>query len=102
MSRKEKTFSLARFHSTLKTANEVVNVNPLILFSRLVLLAEREEETTPCFEYELINYPFSLFKDSMMRNGSKTALCNFLMKVILNVNLSSEIVQANNGETLLF
>ena len=102
MSRKEKTFTLARFHSTLKTANEVVNVNPLILFSRLVLLAEREEETTPCFEYELINYPFSLFKDGMMRNGSKTSLCNFLMKVILNVNLSSEIVQANDGETLLF
>ena len=102
MPRKEKTDTLARLHSTLKTDNEVVNVNPFILFSRLMLLAEREEETTPCFEYELTNYPFSLFKDGMMRNGNKTSLCGVLMKVIPNANLPSEIVQVNDGEALLF
>ena len=50
---KEKTVTLGRLHSTLKTDNEVVNINPLILFSRLILLAEREEETAPCFKYGL-------------------------------------------------
>ena len=102
MPRKEKTDTLARLHSTLKTDNEVVNVNPFILFSRLMLLAEREEETTPCFENELSNYPFSLFKDGMIRNGNKTSLCGVLMNVIPNANLPSEIVQVNDREALLF
>ena len=66
------------------------------------MLAQREEETTPCFEYELTNYPFSLFKDGMMRNGNKASLCSFLMKVTPNTNLPSEIVQVNDREALLF
>ena len=101
MPQKEKTLTLAKVHSTLKTDNEVANINPFILFSRLILLAEREEETTPCFEYELKNYPFSFFKDGMMRNGNKASLCSFLMKVMTNANLPSEIVQRNDGESLL-
>ena len=40
-------------HSALKIDNEVVNINPLILFSWHILLAEHGEETTLCFEYEL-------------------------------------------------
>ena len=99
---KEKTVNLARLHSSLKTDNGVVYVNPFVLFSRLILLAEREEETTPCFEYELTNYPFLLFWNGMMRNGNNASLCSFLMKVIPNANLPTEIVQVNDGETLLF
>ena len=98
MPRKEETVTLARLHSTFKTDNEVANINTLILFYRIILLAELEEETTPCFEYELPNYPFSLFKDGMMRNGSKASLCNFLVKVIPNANLPTEIVQVNDGK----
>ena len=78
----QKDQTVARLRSTLKTENEVVNINPLILFSRIILLAEREEETALCLEYELTKYPFSLFKDGMMRNGNKASLCSFLIKVI--------------------
>ena len=102
MPQKEKTLTLAKVHSTLKTDNEVANINPFILFFGLILLAEREEETTPCFEYELTNYPFLLFWNGMMRNGNNASLCSFLMKVIPNANLPTEIVQVNDGETLLF
>ena len=49
--RKEKIATLATLHSTLKMDNEVVDIDPLILFSQLILLAEREEEATPCFVY---------------------------------------------------
>ena len=37
-----------------------------------------------------------------MRNGNNASLCSFLMKVIPNANLPTEIVQVNDGETLLF
>ena len=102
MPRKEKTFTLARLHSTVKIDNEVVNVNLLILFSRPILLAELEEKTTPFFEYEFTNYTLSPFKDGMIRNGDKASLCSFLMKIIPNASISPEIVQANDGEALLF
>ena len=102
MPRKEKTVTLARLHSPLKTDNKVVNINPLILFSRHILLAESEQEATPCFEYELKNYAFSLFQNGMMRNGNKASLCSFLMKVIPNANLPTEIVQVNDGKACLF
>ena len=101
MPRKEKTVTLARLHNTFKTDNEVVNTNALILFSPIILLAF-EEEATPCFEYELTNYPFSLFKDDMMRNGNKASLWSFLIKVITNLNVRTEIVQLNDREALLF
>ena len=102
MPRKGKTVTLARLHSTLKTDNEVVNISPLILFCRLIFLAEREEKTTQCFEYKLTSCSFSLFKDGKMRNGNKASLCSLLIKVIPNANLPTEIVQVNDGEALLF
>ena len=88
-------------HSILKIYNEVVDIDPLILFSRLILLAEREEETTPYFEYELTNYPLSLFKNGMVRSGNKVSLRNYLTKGIPNANLPTEIVHIIDGEALL-
>ena len=102
MPQKEKTVTLARLHSAIKTDNEVVNINLLILFSQLILLAECEKETRLFFEYELTNYPLSLLKDGMMRNGNKASLYSFLLKVIPSANLPTEIVQVNDGEALLF
>ena len=91
-------------HSTLKIDNEVVNINPLILFSQLILLAEHGEETTPCLnmtlQITLWGYK-SLFKGGVIRNGDKASLCSFLMKGILNANLPTEIVPVNDGEALL-
>ena len=76
-------------------------MDPLILFSRLILPAEREEDATPYFEYELTNYPPSPFKDGMMRNGNKASFCNFLTKGIPKRNLPTKIVQVIQGEALL-
>ena len=99
---KEKIVTLATLHSTLKIDNEIVHIDPLILFSRLILLVEREEETTPCFKHELTNYPLSLFKDGMMRSGNKASLRNYLTKGIPNANLPTEIVQVIDGGALLY
>ena len=51
---KKKIVTLATLYSKLKIGNEVVNINPLILFSQLILLAEHEENATPCVEYWLM------------------------------------------------
>ena len=88
-------------HCTFKIDNEVVDIDPLMLFSRLILLAEREEDATPCFEYELTNYPLPLFKDGMMKSGSKDSSRNYLTKDIPNANVPTEIVQVIDGWPLL-
>ena len=98
---KKKIVTLATLHSTLNIGNEVVNINPLILFSRLILLAEREENATPCVEYGLTNYPFSLCKDGMMRSNNKTSLQNYLTKGLPKVYLPTEIVQVIDRGALL-
>ena len=74
----------------------------MILFSRLILLAEREQDATPCFEYELTNYPLSFFKDGIIRSGNKASLRNYLTKGIPNANLPTEIVPLIEGEALLY
>ena len=64
--------------------------------------AEREEDATPYFEYELTNYPLSPFKDGMMRNGNKASFCNCLTKGIPKRNLPTKIVHVIEREALLW
>ena len=61
----------------LMTSNidqETVHVEPFILFSRLLVLLERCEDTPPYFQYELTPFPASLFKHSVMRKPNKSVL----------------------------
>ena len=55
-----------------------MHVEPLILFSRLLVLLERYEDTTPYFQYELTPFPASLFKHSVVRTPSKSVLVTSL------------------------
>ena len=66
------------------------------------MLAEREENATPCVEYGLTNYPLSLCKDGVMRSSNKTSLRNYLTKGVPNANLPTEIVQVIDGGALLY
>ena len=58
----------------VKIDKEKVNVDPLLLFSRLVVLVEREEGMKRYFRYELTSIPTSLFENGMMRKASKSNL----------------------------
>ena len=100
MPRKEKIVTLVMLYNTLKIDNEVVDIDPLILFSRVILLTEREEDAT--VEYGLTNYPRLLFKDGMVRSSNKASLLNYLTKGIPNSNLPTEIVQVIDGRALLY
>ena len=45
---------------------ENIHVDPMLLFSRLVALIEREEEIREYFRFELKAFPISLFQNGMM------------------------------------
>ena len=94
---KKKIVTLVTLHSKLKIGNEVVNINPLILFSQLY-----SPNSFTNVEYWLTNYPLSLCNDGMMRSSNKTLLRNYLTKGIPNTNLPTEIVQVIDGGALLY
>ena len=58
--------------------NESVYIDPLILFTRLTVLAERTENVSIYLKYELAPIPTALFKDSFMRKPQKSTLANYL------------------------
>ena len=64
---------------------ETVHVEPLILFSRLLVLLERCEDTTPYFQYELTPFPAYLFKHSVMRKPNKSVLGTSLTSGVTTV-----------------
>ena len=54
--------------------NQVIHIDPSMLFTRLIVLLERSERMEDYFQFELTPMPTSLFKDGMMRKSNKAAL----------------------------
>ena len=71
---------------------EKIHVDPMLLFSRLTVLIEREEEIQEYFRFELTAFPTSLFKNGMMRKANKSKLVKALKK-----NVSSNSYQADQS-----
>ena len=70
--------TLSILKPSVKIGNEKVVIDPMILFSRLVVLLQRHDGITRFFAYELAVVPMSLFKDNMMHKPSKSALAKAL------------------------
>ena len=64
---------------------KVVQLNPANLFVRLAAVAQREENVEKYFEYEMTNYPMSIFKENMIRKPDKASL----RKIILPEEIQS-------------
>ena len=56
-------------YSSVTVDNEVISIDPLTLFLRLIVTVERKPEIDigSYFEYELTPYPTSLFTGGVMR-----------------------------------
>ena len=62
----------------VKINKQSVSIDPTKLFSRLLILSEREGDINSQFKYELTPYPTSLFEDSSMRKANKSQLVQCL------------------------
>ena len=58
----------------LNIGSEKIVIDPAILFFRLTLIPEQQDNIQQCFQYELTPAPTSLFKDNFMRKPRKPAL----------------------------
>ena len=69
--------NLVELEKGVKIDSENVHVDPHALFSKLVILLERQD-VTPFFKFELTPFPISLFKNFQMRQTNKAVLKQYL------------------------
>ena len=72
--RKDQIRTLECLKNGVQLEKESFHVDPMILFSRLLVLVERDDDMKKCFNYELTPNPTSLFDHGMMRKANKSAL----------------------------
>ena len=74
--RSQKVINLQSLYSSVTVEGENLDVNPMILFLRLITVDTRQPDTEvdSYFQHELAPYPMSLFKDGKMRDGGKSKL----------------------------
>ena len=86
----------------VKIDKEKLNVNPLLLFTRLLVLVEREEDMKRYFRYELTSIPTSLFENGMMRKDGKSNLARSIKQdVSPNSPVSNQLSHILDGGSLL-
>ena len=85
LKRKYQITTLESLNVGVNIEKEKVYVDPTILFSRLLVIMEREDGVKKYFAYELTPIPTSLFKDGMMRKATKSMLANFITRNIHSV-----------------
>ena len=63
----------------MKIKGEHVDINPQLLFQRLLTVTERCDDVTSLFRYELCTYPAALFESSSLPlQPSKAVLADYL------------------------
>ena len=68
---------LADLKPKIQVDQQKLNINPNILFSRLIAIVQRKEDMSPYFDHELTAFPTSLFKDNFMHESGKAQLAKF-------------------------
>ena len=76
----DRVTTLASLNNQIKVKDRVFSVDPVQLFSRLILIMERSDNLTQYFKYELTPEPTSQFKDQMMRKNNKAYLLPSLVQ----------------------
>lgn len=80
--RKEQVVTMGK--NTLKCDKEAVQIDPQLLFQRLVTVARSEvDDLEPLMNYELCSYPQALFEaPNVLRKANKPALTEVIMKMV--------------------
>jgi hypothetical protein len=80
---------------------KAVHIDPVILFTRLIAVLQREECVEEHFSYELTPEPTSLFKDGTMRKNNKSILRNAILDKVESMNNITAKVCVIDGGALL-
>ena len=99
--RKDKVTTLDSLRPGVKSDKTTVHIDPNILFTRLTVIVQSEDDIDAQFFYELTPEPTTLFKDGFMRKSSKSVLRNsFLTKVFPAVTTDADVCVIDGGALL--
>ena len=78
ISKRDQIKTLDILHTGIVTDSKPVHIDPLILFTRLAAIIQRDGRVADHFKYELTTEPTSLFKGGYMRIPARSSLRNYI------------------------
>ena len=97
----EQVKTISQMINTCSVDKEKVSIDPNMLFHRLVLVGERQNNLRECFSYELTPYPMSLFKDGLMRKPVKPNLYRDFTTGLVEAHIPSSVQYVVDGGYLV-
>ncbi|GFT86687.1 uncharacterized protein TNCV_1251501 [Trichonephila clavipes] len=85
LSRKDKINPLLAKNSKIKIREDVITVEPLLLFQRICVLKKTDEELQNHMNYELVPYPLCLFDDGELRKTKKSTFHELFPEISINL-----------------
>jgi len=101
LKRSEQIRTLADVTNAGTKGMKTLNIDPTLLFSRLVVIMQRSSDIKSYFEFELSALPTALFKDSYMRKPDKSQLGKEMIAGIASTSLPQSAVHVVDGGYLL-
>ena len=99
--RNDQVRSLEYLQPGIQVEKKKININPTLLFSRLIAVVQREEDMAPFFKYELTTIPTSLFKDNYLQKTDKAQLSKGLKNLVEPSAISSRARYVLDGGALI-
>ncbi|XP_065911780.1 uncharacterized protein [Dysidea avara] len=99
--RSDQVRSLDHLQPGIQVDKKKVTINPMLLFSRLIAVVQREEDMAQFFNYELTTIPTSLFKDNYLRKTDKSQLSRGLKNSVEPSALNIQAKYVLDGGALI-
>ena len=80
--RNDQVWSFEYLQPGRQVEKKKININPTLLFSRLIAVVQREEDMAPFFNYKLTTIPTSLYKDNYLHKTDKAQLSKGLKNLV--------------------
>lgn len=99
--RNDRVLSLATVSNSIKIDSTPIPIDPLLLFQRMCIAKETEQNLKNHFTYELTPFPLALFTEEGMRKGTKSTLYNAFLLLEKDIHLGSNRMEIMDGGFLL-
>ena len=100
LKRKDRILSLAAVNSSIKVNNQVIVVDPLVLFTRMLAAKKNDDDLVDYFTYELSPHPMAIFTEHGMRKNKKSSLYDVFTTLHENVLSSNDVYVVDGGYLL--
>lgn len=99
-SRKKRVLPLSAVSSSIKIADDVIPIDPTLLYQRITFAKQSQDDLKKYFAYELSPYPLSLFNEVGMRKSNKSAMYD-IFSPIKEATFSGDVGYIIDGGFLL-